>query len=95
MQQQFSALALARFAVDVFVFDWRKLKRLDGTANKAELGRSREHMTVIGPYTGLTDFMGRRKMDRVAGAYEEIVGTREHERTGPPQQSFIYGNEVP
>ncbi len=35
------------------------------------------------------------KMDGVGGAYEEIAGSGNHQRTGPPQQSFVDGNEVP
>ena len=44
---------------------------------------------------GFSDLLCRRKMDCVGGAYEEIAGTGNDPRTGPPQQSFVDGNEVP
>jgi hypothetical protein len=68
---------------------------LDGLACQTEVSRCREHVAVIGPHSRFSDFVCRRKMDCVGGADEEIAGSGNHLRTGPSQQSFIDGNEVP
>jgi hypothetical protein len=65
---------------------------LDGPACQAEVGGSREHVAVVGPHIAFSDFVCCRKMHRVGGAYEEIAGSGNHERTGPSQQSFVDGN---
>ncbi len=67
---------------------------LGGLASQAEVGGRGEHVAVIGPHTAYSDFVRRRKMDCVGGAYEEIAGTGNHQRTRPPQQSFVDGNEI-
>lgn len=68
---------------------------LDGLARYAEVGGRREHVAIIGPHSALSDFVCRRQVYCVGGAYEEIAGAGNHQRTGPPQQSFVDGNEVP
>lgn len=67
----------------------------DGPAPQAEVGGSREHVAVVGPDIAFSDFVRCRKMHSVSGANEEILGSGNHERTGPPQQSFVDGNQVP
>jgi hypothetical protein len=52
-------------------------------------------VAIVGPHRVLADFVRGRKVDCVGGAYEEIAGTGNHQRTGSPQQSFVEGNEVP
>lgn len=70
-------------------------KVLHGLARKAEVGGRREHVAIVGPHRTFSDFACRRKMDRVCGTYEEIAGSGDHQHAGPPQQSFVDGNEVP
>jgi len=70
-------------------------KALDGLACYAEVGGRREHVAIIGPHSAFSDFVCRRKVYCVGGAYEEIAGAGNHQRTGPPQQSLVDGNEVP
>src|SRR6266478_7505684 len=71
------------------------MTQLDGLACQAKVRGRREHVAVIGPHSAFSDLLCRRKMDCVGGAYEEIAGTGNDPRTGPPQQSFVDGNEVP
>ena len=52
-------------------------------------------MAVIGPHVALPDFVRRRKMHGVGGTNEEIAGSGNHRRAGPPQQGFVDWNEVP
>ena len=59
-------------------------KALDGLASYAEVGGRREHVAIIGPHCMLADFVRRRKVYCVGGAYEDIAGTGNHQRTGPP-----------
>ena len=73
----------------------RSADALDGPACQAEVGGSREHVAVVGPHMAFSDFVCCRKMHSVSSAYEEIAGSGNHERTGPPQQSFVDGNQVP
>jgi hypothetical protein len=47
------------------------------------------------PPANPSDLVCRRKMDCLSGAYEEIAGSGNHRYTGPPEQSFVDGNEVP
>jgi hypothetical protein len=68
---------------------------LHGLASQAKVGGRGEHVAVIGPHRAFSDFVRRRKMDCVGGAYEEIAGTGNHQCTGPPEQSFVDGNEFP
>ena len=68
---------------------------LDGLASQAEVRGRCEHVAIIGSHRAFSDFLCRRKMDRVGDAYEEFGGTANHQRAGPPQQCFIDGNEVP
>jgi hypothetical protein len=71
------------------------LRMLDGLAYQSEVGGRRKHVAVIGPHSPFSDLLRRHKMDCVGGAYEEIAGSGNHQRTGPPQQSFVDGSEVP
>jgi hypothetical protein len=68
---------------------------LDGLVSQAEVGGRRQHVAVIGSHRALSDLVCRRKMNFVGGAYEEIAGSGNHQCTGPPEQSFANGNEVP
>src|SRR5438270_13520346 len=74
---------------------WRSITHLDGLAAQTEVGGSCEHVAVIGPHSVFSDLLRRREMHGVGGAYEEFSRTGKHQCTGPPQQSFIDGNEVP
>ena len=73
----------------------RSADALDGPACQSEVGGGREHVAVVGPHIAFSDFVRCRKMHCVSGAYEEIAGSGNHERTGPPQQSFVDGNQLP
>lgn len=70
-------------------------KSLDGLACYAEVGGRREHVAIIGPHSAFSDFVCRREVHCVGGAYKENAGTGNHQGTGPPQQSFRDGNQVP
>ena len=70
-----SALSgLTRPAQPWFRLPW--LRRFsNGLAGQAEPAGRRAHVAVIGPHTAFSDFLRRRKMDCVGGAYEQIAGT--------------------
>ena len=70
-------------------------KVLNGLACQAEVGRGREHVAVIRPHSAFSEFLRCRQMDCIRGAYEEITGSGNHQRTGSPQQRFVDRNEVP
>ena len=68
---------------------------LYGTACQAKVSGGREHVPVVGPHIDLSDLVRGQQMHGAGGAQEEIPGSGNHSRTGPPQQGFADGNEVP
>ena len=64
-------------------------------AHRTEVGSTREHVAIVGPYIAFSGLECRRQMHRVGCAYEQIEWSGHDQGTGPPQQSFVNGNELP